>query len=77
MDFERVAKVDTHIHLAAAMTSKHLINFVNKKIQEHPDVSNSFFFHEESLMDIFYVYFVSFFTVYVCFLCFTVIFIFF
>ncbi len=29
-------KVDTHIHLAAAMTAKHLLSFMKKKISECP-----------------------------------------
>ncbi|KAL6048669.1 AMP deaminase [Balamuthia mandrillaris] len=36
-DFSNVAKVDTHIHLAAAMTSKHLLSFIKRKIRDSPN----------------------------------------
>jgi len=32
-----VIKVDTHIHLAAAMTSKHLLSFMKRKLREEPN----------------------------------------
>jgi hypothetical protein len=31
-----VVKVDTHIHLAAAMTAKHLLTFIKRKLMEAP-----------------------------------------
>jgi AMP deaminase len=36
-DFDTVTKVDTHIHLAAAMTEKHLTEFIKTKLREFPD----------------------------------------
>ncbi len=36
-DFSNVIKVDTHIHLAAAMTAKHLLSFMKRKLKECPD----------------------------------------
>jgi hypothetical protein len=32
-----VVKVDTHIHLAAAMTAKHLLTFIKRKLTENPN----------------------------------------
>ena len=34
-DFSNIVKVDTHIHLAAAMTPKHLFEFIKKKVKNH------------------------------------------
>eukprot|EP01122_Echinamoeba_exundans_P017861 TRINITY_DN980_c0_g1_i3.p1 TRINITY_DN980_c0_g1~~TRINITY_DN980_c0_g1_i3.p1 ORF type:complete len:1088 (+),score=165.49 TRINITY_DN980_c0_g1_i3:521-3784(+) len=34
-DFSTVMKVDTHIHLSAAMTSKHLLEFIKDKAENH------------------------------------------
>jgi len=36
-DFSKVMKVDNHIHLAAAMTSKHLLTFIRAKLEKHGD----------------------------------------
>lgn len=36
-DFSNVVKVDTHIHLAAAMTAKHLLTFIKRKLTENPN----------------------------------------
>jgi AMP deaminase len=36
-DFSKVTKVDNHIHLAAAMTSKHLLTFIRNKVENHGD----------------------------------------
>ncbi|CAD7963384.1 unnamed protein product [Amoebophrya sp. A120] len=36
-DFYRLAKVDTHVHLAAAMTANHLLDFIQRKYREHGD----------------------------------------
>ena len=36
-DFYNVRKVDTHIHLAAAMNQKHLLRFIKRKARCHPD----------------------------------------
>ena len=36
-DFHKIMKVDNHIHLAAAMTSKHLLTFIREKIKNHGD----------------------------------------
>ena len=35
--FGTVHKVDTHVHLAAAMSSEHLLEFVRKKLEENGD----------------------------------------
>ena len=32
-----MVKVDTHIHLAAAMTAKHLLTFIKRKLTENPN----------------------------------------
>eukprot|EP01128_Nolandella_sp_AFSM9_P012338 TRINITY_DN9181_c0_g1_i1.p1 TRINITY_DN9181_c0_g1~~TRINITY_DN9181_c0_g1_i1.p1 ORF type:complete len:1292 (-),score=311.78 TRINITY_DN9181_c0_g1_i1:89-3964(-) len=37
-DFSNVLKVDTHIHLSAAMTGKHLLDFIKKKVKKEADV---------------------------------------
>lgn len=37
-DFSNVIKVDTHIHLAAAMTPKKLLNFIVDKATNCPNV---------------------------------------
>eukprot|EP01125_Pyxidicula_operculata_P001830 TRINITY_DN1168_c0_g1_i2.p1 TRINITY_DN1168_c0_g1~~TRINITY_DN1168_c0_g1_i2.p1 ORF type:complete len:1179 (+),score=208.21 TRINITY_DN1168_c0_g1_i2:720-4256(+) len=36
-DFSTVVKVDTHIHLAAAMTAKHLLDFIKHRISSEED----------------------------------------
>ncbi|KAL1526183.1 hypothetical protein AB1Y20_014911 [Prymnesium parvum] len=36
-DFYNVRKVDTHIHLAAAMNQKHLLRFIKSKMRRTPD----------------------------------------
>ena len=36
-DFYNVRKVDTHVHLAAAMNQKHLLRFIKRKMRYHPD----------------------------------------
>lgn len=36
-DFAKVAKVDTHIHLAAGATSAHLLDFIKRKLSQFPD----------------------------------------
>jgi AMP deaminase len=36
-DFSSVMKVDTHIHLAAAMTGKHLLDYIRSKLATEPD----------------------------------------
>eukprot|EP01119_Soliformovum_irregulare_P025020 TRINITY_DN9131_c0_g1_i1.p1 TRINITY_DN9131_c0_g1~~TRINITY_DN9131_c0_g1_i1.p1 ORF type:complete len:1428 (-),score=462.09 TRINITY_DN9131_c0_g1_i1:547-4461(-) len=36
-DFSTVVKVDTHVHLAAGMTAKHLLQFIQTKVRDHPD----------------------------------------
>jgi AMP deaminase len=36
-DFYHVAKVDTHVHLAAAMTANHLLDFIRRKYVHFPD----------------------------------------
>lgn len=36
-DFYNVRKVDTHIHLAAAMNQKHLLRFIKRKLRDHAD----------------------------------------
>ena len=36
-DFSNIVKVDTHIHLAAAMTSKALFEFMKEKHNKYPD----------------------------------------
>ena len=36
-DFYNVRKVDTHVHLAAAMNQKHLLRFIKRKIRQHSD----------------------------------------
>jgi hypothetical protein len=40
-DFNTVIKVDTHVHLSAAMTSKHLLDFIKHKVKTCPNVSLS------------------------------------
>ena len=35
-DFFQTAKVDNHIHGAAAMTPRHLLSFIKKKLEECP-----------------------------------------
>ena len=37
MDWSKVAKVDTHIHLAAAFTTAHLFRFIQQKLMHCPD----------------------------------------
>jgi AMP deaminase len=37
MDWSKVAKVDTHIHLAAAFTSAQLFEFIEHKLEDHPE----------------------------------------
>ena len=34
-DFYNVRKVDTHVHLAAAMNQKHLLRFIKRKVTAH------------------------------------------
>ncbi|CAD7947050.1 unnamed protein product [Amoebophrya sp. A25] len=36
-DFYKLAKVDTHVHLAAAMTANHLLDFIRRKYIQFPD----------------------------------------
>ena len=36
-DFYNVRKVDTHVHLAAAMNQKHLLRFIKRKVRYHAD----------------------------------------
>ena len=36
-DFYNVRKVDTHIHLSAAMNQKHLLRFIKRKARYHSD----------------------------------------
>ena len=36
-DFYNCRKVDTHVHLAAAMNQKHLLRFIKRKVRYHPD----------------------------------------
>tara|TARA_B100000513_G_scaffold143226_1_gene65725 strand:+ start:3661 stop:6090 length:2430 start_codon:yes stop_codon:yes gene_type:complete len=36
-DFYNVRKVDTHVHLAAAMNQKHLLRFIKKKLKTEPE----------------------------------------
>lgn len=36
-DFYNVRKVDTHVHLAAAMNQKHLLRFIKRKMRYHAD----------------------------------------
>ena len=36
-DFYNSRKVDTHVHLAAAMNQKHLLRFIKRKMRYHPD----------------------------------------
>lgn len=36
-DFFNIVKVDNHIHLAAAMTARHLLEFIQKKYKESPE----------------------------------------
>jgi AMP deaminase len=40
-DFSNIIKVDTHIHLAAAMTAQHLLQFIQTKAEKSPQVSPS------------------------------------
>ena len=35
-DFYNIRKVDTHVHLAAAMNQKHLLRFIKKRVKETP-----------------------------------------
>ncbi len=37
-DFSNIVKVDTHIHLAAAMTQRALLDFIVRKAKECPIV---------------------------------------
>lgn len=37
-DFQNIVKVDTHIHLAAAMTARHLLSFLKRKADQDKDV---------------------------------------
>jgi AMP deaminase len=37
-DFYTIIKVDTHVHLSAAMTSKHLLDFIKHKVKTCPNV---------------------------------------
>jgi hypothetical protein len=37
-DFDNIIKVDTHIHLAAAMTARHLLSFIKRKAVQDADV---------------------------------------
>ena len=36
-DFSTIIKVDTHVHLAAGMTSLHLLEFIKQKAKSSPD----------------------------------------
>lgn len=36
-DFYNIIKVDNHVHLAAAMTGRHLLEFMLKKLKDSPD----------------------------------------
>lgn len=36
-DFSKVAKVDTHVHLAASFTASHLLGYIKKKFEECGD----------------------------------------
>lgn len=36
-DFYNIVKVDNHVHLAAAMTGRHLLEFMLKKLKDSPD----------------------------------------
>lgn len=36
-DFYNVRKVDTHVHLAAAMNQKHLLRFIKRKLKTEPN----------------------------------------
>ncbi|PRP86453.1 AMP deaminase [Planoprotostelium fungivorum] len=36
-DFTNIIKVDTHVHLAAAMTARHLLHFIKRKARLNPD----------------------------------------
>ena len=40
-DFTNIIKVDNHVHLAAAMTARHLLHFIKKKIAQESDVCSS------------------------------------
>ena len=35
-DFYNIRKIDTHVHHSACMNSKHLSNFIKKKLKEEP-----------------------------------------
>ena len=37
-DFYNIFKIDNHIHLAGAMTSSHLLDFIRRKIRTEPEV---------------------------------------
>jgi AMP deaminase len=39
-DFFNITKVDNHVHLAAAMTGRHLLSFILKKLDKEPEVKN-------------------------------------
>lgn len=41
-DFSNVVKVDTHIHLSAAMTGKHLFDFIKRKAKTESNVLLAF-----------------------------------
>lgn len=41
-DWNTVTKVDTHVHLAAAMTRQHLLTFISTKAANFPDVLSLF-----------------------------------
>ena len=34
---DQLLRVDTHVHAASAMTSKHLLHFIKKQIKDHPN----------------------------------------
>ena len=38
-DFFNITKVDNHVHLAAAMTGRHLLSFILKKLETEPEVT--------------------------------------
>jgi AMP deaminase len=42
-DFFNITKVDNHVHLAAAMTGRHLLSFILKKLEKEPGVEKKNF----------------------------------
>lgn len=47
-DFYNICKVDTHIHLSAAMNQKHLLKFIKRKVKEDGD--SVVIFRDEKLL---------------------------